>query len=228
MTNKLLTPLFVSRFLLVVIAVVFMLIGAVSAKKLYAAFAEKPLSLNSLQLFPTPKALPPVMLRTADGEAFVREKFLGHWSLVFFGFTSCPDFCPMELHKLGQLIKLAQAQGIHPQVIFVSVDPERDVPTQLARYVEFFHPQIIGLRGDNPAIANFARFFGAAYERTAIIDNKVMNFPAGVAMPDVAGNQYQVNHSTRIFLVDPQGRYVGSAATPESAEVLWDDLQKLL
>lgn len=213
-------------------ALLCLLLGVLSAKQLLAALVNKPLVLERIQLLPEPKPLPQVLLRTATGDAFAREKFQQQWNLIFFGFTSCPDFCPMELQKLGKLLNLAQQEGKHLQVVFVSVDPERDSAARLAEYVAFFHPLIIGLRGDNPAIANFARFFGAAYDRSAIINNKVLSVPAGVAMPTLAGEQYQVNHSTRIFVVDPQGQYIGSASmaaepfagTPDS---LWSDLKKM-
>ncbi len=217
-------------------ALVCLLLGAFSAKQLFAALANKPLVLDSIQLLPEPKPLPQILLRTAVGDAFAREKFQQQWSLVFFGFTSCPDFCPMELQKLAKLLKLAQQEGKQLQVVFVSVDPERDSATRLAEYVAFFHPQIIGLRGDNPAIANLARFFGAAYDRSAIINNKVLSVPAGAAMPSVAGEQYQVNHSTRVFVIDPQGQYIGSVAMAsaagsggmaDSVDLFWSDLQKV-
>lgn len=204
-----------------------LVLGVISAKHLLAALVEKPLVLSAVQLLPEPKSLPQVLLRTATGEAFAREKFQQRWSLVFFGFTSCPDFCPLELQKLGKLLTLANGVGKDLQVIFVSVDPERDSAARLGEYVAFFHPQVIGLRGDNPAISNFARFFGAAYDRSAIINNKVLDVPAGAAMPEIAGDQYQVNHSTRIFVIDPQGQYIGSATNVESAEQLWSDLEKL-
>jgi protein SCO1 len=218
----------VSRTLIILTAFACLVLGAFSAKQLFAAFIDKPVTLASLQLLPEPKPLPQVMLRTATGEPFSREKFQRRWSLIFFGFTSCPDFCPLELHKLSKLLKMARRDGNDLQVIFVSVDPERDSAERLAEYVAFFHPHIIGLRGDNPAVANFARFFGAAYERAAIIDNKVLSVPAGAAMPAIAGEHYQVNHSTRVFVVDSQAQYIGSVANTESAELLWADLQKLL
>lgn len=208
-------------------ALLCLVLGALSAKQLFAALANKPLELESIQLLPEPKPLPQVLLRTAEGEAFTREKFHRHWSLVFFGFTSCPDFCPMELQMLGKLLKRAQQHDVLLQVIFVSVDPERDSSERLAGYVKFFHPHIVGLRGDNPAIANFSRFFGAAYDRSAIINNKVLSVPAGAVMPAVAGDQYLVNHSTRVFLIDPQGQYIGSVVNAESTDLLWSDLQKM-
>ncbi len=213
-------------------ALLCLLLGALSAKQLFAALVNKPLVLERLQLLPEPKPLPSVLLRTATGDAFAREKFQQQWSLVFFGFTSCPDFCPMELQKLGKILKLARQEGKPLQVVFVSVDPERDSAARLAEYVAFFRPQIIGLRGDNPAIANFARFFGAAYDRSALVNNKVLSIPAGAAMPALAGDHYQVNHSTRVFVIDPQGQYVGSVsmaseAIGDSTESLWSDLNKV-
>ena len=217
----------ISRAAFFIIATLCLLLGVVSARHLFAALAEKPVVLSTVQLLPEPKPLPKILLRTANGDAFAREKFHQRWSLVFFGFTSCPDFCPLELQKLSKLLVSARETNKDLQIIFVSVDPERDSAEQLAKYVEFFHPQIVGLRGDNPAIANFARFFGASYDRSAIINSRVLNVPAGAAMPQIAGDQYQVNHSTRVFVVDPQAQYVGSATNIESAEILWSDLQKL-
>lgn len=211
----------------VFIAIIFLLLGGFSAKKLSAAFIQKPIVLETLQLLPQPKPLPAVLLRTASGDAFSREKFEQHWNLIFFGFTSCPDFCPLELQKLGRLLALAQQEEKSVQVIFVSVDPERDTSERLAQYVSFFHPHIIGLRGDNPAIASLARFLGATYERSAIINERAINIPAGAAMPGLAGEQYQVNHSTRVFVIDPQGQYVGSVAKAGTPEALWADLRQL-
>ncbi len=216
-----------TRWVWALVALLCLLAGVFSATQLFAALSPKPLALATVQLLPEPKPMPQVLLRTANGDAFAREKFLHHWSLVFFGFTSCPDFCPLELQKLAKLLKLAQQEGRPLQVVFVSVDPERDNAERLAQYVGFFHPQIVGLRGDNPAIANVARFFGAAYDRSIIINRNLINIPPGAALPAAAGDEYQVNHSTRLFLVDPQGRFAGSAANVESAELLWSDLQKL-
>lgn len=216
-----------SRGLWLLLALGFLLLGVMSAKHLAAALVKPSLALSTIQLLPQPKPLPPVMLRRANGDAFAREKFQQQWNLVFFGFTSCPDFCPMELRKLGKVLRLAHAAGQPLRVVFVSVDPERDSGARLADYVAFFHPDIIGLRGDNPAIANLAQFFGASYDRSAIVNSKLLRVPAGAPMPLAVGEDYQVSHSTRVFVVDPQGQYLGSAMNIESAELLWADLQKL-
>jgi protein SCO1 len=179
------------------------------------------------QLLPEAKALPDVALENQSGETVIANSFHDHWSLVFFGFTSCPDFCPLELQKLGKVLNLMGA-GDELQVVFVSVDPERDGREKLADYVGFFHPQIIGLRGSNPELAKFAQFFGAAYDRSAILDGNLLSIPAGINMPTNVGDQYQVNHSTRLFVVNPAGKYIGSFASPYTVEEILVDMQNLL
>lgn len=179
------------------------------------------------QLLPAPKTLPEFTLENHRGEVADATLFRGYWSLVFFGFTSCPDFCPLELQKLAKLLNLMGA-GDELQVVFVSVDPERDRQEKLANYVGFFHPQIVGLRGSNLALANFSQFFGAAYDRSAIVESKLLTIPAGINLPINVGYQYQVNHSTRIFVVNPDGKFIGSFSSPYEMEAMLSDMQKLM
>jgi protein SCO1 len=183
--------------------------------------------LGAAQLLPASKTLPEFTLENHRGEAVDVSVFRNRWSLVFFGFTSCPDFCPLELQKLAKLLNLMGA-GDELQVVFVSVDPERDGTEKLANYVGFFHPQIMGLRGSNLALENFAQFFGAAYDRSAIVESKLLTIPAGINMPTNAGEQYQVNHSTRVFVVNPAGEFIGSFTSPYEVESMLSDMQKLM
>ncbi|MDO8345542.1 MAG: SCO family protein [Cellvibrio sp.] len=183
--------------------------------------------LDFVQQLPVPKTLPEFSLERHNGKIADVNVFRGHWSLVFFGFTTCPDFCPLELQKLGKLLNLMGA-GDDLQVVFVSVDPERDEQEKLANYVGFFHSQIIGLRGDNSALAAFAQFFGAAYDRSVIIESKLLSVPAGIDMPTNAGDQYVVNHSTRVFVVNPDGEFIGSFAPPYEVGDMLSDMQKLM
>lgn len=178
-------------------------------------------------MLPEAKALPELALENHRGETIGIDTFRDHWSLVFFGFTSCPDYCPLELQRLAKVLNLMGA-GEALQVVFVSVDPERDAQEKLANYVNFFHPQIIGARGSNVALAQFAQFFGAAYDRTAIVDGKVLTIPAGINLPNNVGEQYQVNHSTRVFIVNPAGAFVGSFAAPYEVDDVVFDMQKLM
>lgn len=189
-------------------------------------FASPP-QLTAAQLLPSSMALPDFSLENHRGETINSAIFRGNWNLVFFGFSSCPDICPLELQKLGKLLRLAD-NNAPLQVVFVSIDPERDSPEKLASYTAFFHPKILGVTGKNAELARLANFFGAAYDRSVIVDDKLLSVPAGIDMPDNAGDIYQVNHSTRFFIVNPAGQIVGSFAPPHDAEVLWQDMEILL
>lgn len=179
------------------------------------------------QLLPQPRALPEMALVDQQGKSIGNNLWRNRWSLVFFGFTSCPDICPLELQKLASLLRLADASA-RLQVVFISVDPERDTPARLREYVNFFHPDIVALSGSNTELANTANFFGAAYDRSVIIESKLFSVPAGIDMPVNAGNAYQVNHSARVFIVNPQGAYAGSFMPPFDAPQLWGDIKQLI
>lgn len=181
---------------------------------------------NNAQLLPAPKALPDFELINQYEVPVDKGVWKDHWSLVFFGFTSCPDICPLELQKLAKLLRLADS-NVALQIVFVSIDPERDSLVKLREYTEFFHPDIIALSGNNSELAQAAQFFGAAYDRSVIIDNKLLRVPAGIDMPEGSGDFYQVNHSARVFIVNPDGAYSGSFMPPFNAEALWDDLVKI-
>lgn len=182
---------------------------------------------NSAQLLPAPKMLPEFDLVNQYGEPIRSNLWRDRWSLVFFGFTSCPDICPLELQKLGKLLRAMEAKtGL--QVIFITVDPERDTPNKLRDYVGFFHPDIVALSGRNTELSRTAQFFGAAYDRSVIIDSKLLRVPSGIDMPDGSGDFYQVNHSTRVFIVNPGGAYSGSFAPPFDVIQLEGDLAQMM
>ncbi len=187
--------------------------------------------LHSAQLLPATKALPEIRLEKDKTGIFTTENFKGHWNLIFFGFTNCPDFCPLELQKLGKLLQLSQQtqQANFPvQVIFISLDPERDSPEKINAYTGFFHPQIVGLSSSNPELVKVAHFFGSDYSRKATKAGALLNIPAGIDMPDNVDNNYQVDHSARIYIVNPESSYIGSFAPPHNAEHMWGDLQLIM
>ncbi len=132
----------------------------------------------------------------------------GKWSFVFFGYMSCPDVCPNTLHELNSFYRLlADEAGAEPedlQVIFVSVDPERDSTENLERYVRHFNRKFIGATAGKGAIERLTRQFGAGY----------------VLEPETAPGQYLVAHTSAIFLVDPLGRLVASFSQPHYAATL--------
>jgi protein SCO1/2 len=218
-----------NKLVWIVLAVLAIVIGIQVATHFFAVEPQ----LNSMQLLPVPKVLTDIKLEKNKTEIFAEADFIGHWNLIFFGFTSCPDFCPLELQKLGKLLQLSQKnkqpQSSFPlRVIFISLDPERDSPEKIKAYATFFHPQILGLGGSNFELAKVAHFFGSDYSRKAVKAGAALNIPAGIDMPSGVEQDYYVDHSARIYIVNPQAEYVGSFSPPHNTETMWSDLQLMI
>jgi len=165
--------------------------------------------------FLTPsRELPDFSLIDQQGKVFGSANLRGHWSLLFFGYTNCPDFCPTTLTTLAAMQKRLRAAKapVLPQVIFVSVDAERDTPAQLAKYVPYFDPEFIGLTAaDQPSIAAVAKKLGVV----AIIQ------PA-------SGGNYTVDHSGEIFVVTPDGRLSAILTGPFTVDALQNDFERIV
>ncbi len=154
---------------------------------------------RAVTMLPQPRALPAFSLRQSDGTQLADGELKGHWTLVFLGFTYCPDVCPTTLAELAQ----AQAQwtdlpdSTRPRVLFVSVDPERDTPARIGEYAHAFHPDTLAATADVPTLENFAKALGFVF----------MKVPGeGYAENP---NDYSVDHSSAIAVLDPQGRLAG-------------------
>ncbi|HET9329775.1 MAG TPA: SCO family protein, partial [Steroidobacteraceae bacterium] len=141
------------------------------------------------------------------GRAFTRADLAGTPTLVFFGFTHCPDVCPTTLVKLAQVKKSAPLATLH--VLFVSVDPQRDTPPVLAQYVHAFDPSFQGLTGDPQALARVARDFGVAFSRV-----------------ELPGGDYTMDHSAVVFLLDSGAHIVAIFTPPFDSAALRADLQR--
>lgn len=133
----------------------------------------------------------PFQLVNQDGQAVDQTMLDGKWSLVFFGFTYCPDFCPTTLTSLEATRRLLGADAGNLQIVFVSVDPERDTPEALKTYLssDGFPPNVIGLTGTPDQIAAAAREYRAYYEKVG------------------EGDDYVMNHSLTVYLMGPDGRF---------------------
>jgi protein SCO1/2 len=119
--------------------------------------------------------------------------FRGKLVIIYFGFTSCPDVCPTDLMAIGQAVDKLGAAGDSVQVLFVTLDPERDTVAHLADYVPFFHPRLIGLTGDAAHIREAARAYRVYYAK----------------VPTSGADEYTVDHSAFIYLLDRDGKYLG-------------------
>lgn len=155
---------------------------------------------------PRPREIGDFRLTDHLGRPFTARELQGKPSLVFFGFTHCPDVCPTTLAKLAQIRKVAAIPGL--QVLFVSVDPERDTPTAMGLYVHAFDPDFIGLTGNPEAVRSLTAKFGIAVSR--------------VALP---GGDYTMDHSAAVFLLDTHGRIAAIFTPPFDIRRLALDLQ---
>jgi protein SCO1/2 len=149
-----------------------------------------------------------------QGRKFDSANLQGHWSLLFFGYTNCPDFCPTTLTTLAAMKKrLSNARvPMLPQVIFVSVDAKRDTPAQLATYVPYFDPDFIGLTAaDQPSIERIAKKLGV-----------------GVIIQPTSDGNYTVDHSGAIFVLDPDGKLTAILTGPFTVDALQSDFQRIV
>ncbi len=145
------------------------------------------------------------------GKPRTLDDFKGKVVVVFFGFTQCPDVCPTTLGEMAKVVKELGADGGKVQVLFVSVDPERDTRELLKQYVTAFHPSFIGLVGDAEATARTAK-----------------EFKVYVQKQPTKGGGYSVDHSAGTFILDQQGRLRLFAQYGAGANVLLGDIRQLL
>jgi protein SCO1 len=160
------------------------------------------------------RALPDFSLIDHQGRSFGAANLRGHWSLMFFGYTNCPDFCPSTLTTLAAMEKQLRAAKavMPPQVIFVSVDAKRDTPALLAKYVPYFDPDFIGLTAaDQPAIERQAKKWGVA-----------------VAIEPAANGGYAVDHSAAMFVINPAGNLTAILTGPFTVDALQSDFKRIV
>ncbi len=134
----------------------------------------------------------PFQLTAQDGKPFTEAQLAGKPTLIFFGYTHCPDVCPTTLFQVSEVLK---ALGPDPKVnaVFVTVDPERDTPKALAEYLSSFDPHIVGLTGDRAQLDPMLKEYRVYSKKN----------------PDANGD-YSMDHSALVYLMDKQGRFVGS------------------
>lgn len=147
-----------------------------------------------------------------SGRKVSLEDFRGKLVLVFFGFTHCPDVCPTTLLKAAEVKKQLGADGDKLQVLFVTVDPERDSPEALAKYVPAFDPSFIGLRGDANETSKAAREFKVFYQK----------------VPNRDGTSYNVDHTAASYVLDKEGRLRLFVRHAQPVEEIVSDLRQLL
>jgi len=168
------------------------------------AMSNQQLSDNGLFVYDVPRRISEFELTDQYGEPFTQEWLKGKWSLLFFGYTYCPDICPITMATIRQfeeILKGTEAEG-QTQVAMISVDPERDTPEKLRAYVEFFDDDYIGATDEFIKVFTLARQLNIAFGYQPVGDD----------------GSYLVNHSGEIVLINPNGHFHGMFKIPHDPE----------
>lgn len=162
------------------------------------------LKAEGLYTLPQPRELTPFRLDGTEGTAFTRESLVGHWTLVYFGFTYCGDICPTSMAALAKGYRALQDSGLAADVDvrLVSVDPERDTLELLSDYSAGFHPDFRGARGPVADVATLAQQVNISFGK----------------MPGETPEDYLVEHSGQIVIINPRGHFHGFIRMPHQGE----------
>lgn len=154
----------------------------------------------------------PFALADSSGRAVTERTYRGKWLLVFFGYTHCADACPLALNKIGIALNQLGPSAVNLQPLFITIDPARDTPQAMARYLKSFDPRIVGLTGSDARIAAVAREYRVYFSPTQTAAEK----------------DYQLDHSAFIYVMDPAGKFVEALDPDLSGPALADRLRRLL
>ncbi|MGQ0587608.1 MAG: SCO family protein [Gammaproteobacteria bacterium] len=195
-----------ARLALAVAALAAAALGALAATFLYAPVTvPQPVSGTRLA---EPRPVAAFELSDQDGKDFTNAGLQGHWTLLFAGFTHCPDVCPTTLGLMKQLRRHAALRDQPLEYLFLSVDPERDTPTVLKTYVDYFGGAIRGVSGPREQVDALCASLGLAY----------------VKIPGARQDDYTVDHSAALVLIDDRGRVAGYFQPPHKLDTLAADL----
>ncbi len=200
--------------LIVLIASAALLAGITASWLLGSGARPRPQMETATVLWDHARPLPAFSLIDEHGEPFGAQQLQGRWTFLFFGYTHCPDVCPTTLATLNEAMEAIGRNGDaeNTQVVFVSVDPERDDPRQLGEYVHFFNPGFKGVTGNEADIDALATPLG-------IVHAKVTN-------PNDAEN-YLVDHTASVLLISPEGALIALFGAPQHAEAMAHDFHAL-
>ncbi len=185
------------------------LIGIVAGMVLLKPAATE---IRSGTMLKTPRPVIDFALNNADGRPFTKADLMGHWTVIFPGFTFCPDVCPTTLTTLRVVHeKLGDAAG-KVQIVLLSVDPERDTPEKLGAYVHAFSPDFFGITGPTTQLDPLSQSLGFVYTR----------------VPGATPETYTIDHSAALIVIGPDARLHGYFTPPYKVDALVADLRALV
>ncbi len=212
MTNRL------RYFLLLALAAVVVVgLGAWSQHNLGNKQARNtPVKTDVATVLSPPRRLSPFVLTGDDGKPFTNKNLLGQWTMVFFGFTNCPDLCPTTLSTIKdaykQFASLKPEQK--PKVLFISVDPEQDTPKIIRQYLNSFNKEFIGATGSSEQLKKLTQEMSVVYMKVMQKNNKKKD-------------HYMIDHSGTILVVDPKGQLYAIFTTPHNPDMLAKDMLRI-
>ena len=164
---------------------------------------------TSIALPLTFKSVPDFELLDVNAEPITQNVFDDRWSIVFFGYTHCPDVCPITLQVMKNVVsKISEQNQIEPQIVFMSVDPVRDTSDIMKNYISFFDEKFVGITGDRNAVHTLTRSLGI-----------VASFTANAEDPE----NYIVDHTASLLLIDPKKRLRAKISAPHVADSIAAD-----
>ncbi|MDF1757677.1 MAG: SCO family protein [Legionellaceae bacterium] len=207
----------VKKTVMWLLAIVALAAGSYTAQLIYSQKAPKAIdrSLFHGTLLEKPRQINNFNLTGLDQDSFTNASLSGKWTLVFFGFTSCGYVCPTTMAELGKSYRILEQQGakILPNVVMITLDPERDSIDKLGSYVKAFDKHFYGARGDQQQIRSLTKDLGVAY--------------AKISQKDGAKNQDDIEHTGAIMLFNPRGELTAFFTSPHSAKNIASDFSLL-
>lgn len=166
-------------------------------------------------LLPHPKAINAFALTDINNKPFTEKSLQGHWSLLFFGFTHCAMVCPTSMTALKQTYEqLQQDKAPLPEVVFISVDPERDDLKQIKQYVHTFNPNFTGATGTPQQLAGLSTQLGVLYMK--------------VTQPNAPAKDYSIDHTGSILVVNPKGELAAIFTMPHDSKKMTAELKEIM
>lgn len=173
--------------------------------------------MKSVTLFTQPRIVSPFTLVDSHNRPFTLKTLQGHWNLVFFGFTHCPQLCPTTLATLNQVYQQLQSSPhtTLPQIVFISIDPEQDNSEQIARYLQSFNAAFLGATGTDDQLARLTQELNVLYAKVRPPNSD----------PDTP---YTIDHSGTILLMNPQGQFAGVFTLPHAVSDMVHDMKLIM
>ncbi|HVF34272.1 MAG TPA: SCO family protein [Candidatus Saccharimonadia bacterium] len=195
----------------ILVAALFAGLGLMLGQRIYAPRPGVPTAMAATLMYPEPRPVAAFSLERSNGARFTKADLAGRWTVMFFGFTRCPDVCPTTLALWPQVEKVlaASAPGASVQLVFVSVDPEHDTPSRAGAYAAYFSPRIVAATGDGAALDALTRDLGVVY------------------MKSPQGEDYTIDHTAHLVLLGPDATIRGIMRPPLDPNRIAADLAQL-